>query len=254
MNFKRTSVIFLMLILFLNVFNTIFGISGWWYMVPGFFLIGMVGLGSSRIGMSFYFEVICRFKSNDKIVLTFDDGPNEMVTPKVLEVLKKHRVKATFFCIGSKAEKYPHLIKQAYDVGHIIANHSNCHKNMYGFYSSEKLFYDIVVCNVILKNIIKVTPNFFRPPFGVTNPNMKRALKRYPMITIGWSLRTLDTMNNDSAKLMERLKKTRPGDIVLFHDRVENIDLVLDEYLLFCEQQHWQIAPLDEMIKLPAYD
>jgi peptidoglycan-N-acetylglucosamine deacetylase len=254
LNFKRTSVIFLMLILFLNVFNIIFGISGWWYLVPGVFLFGMTGLGSFRIGMSFYFEVICRFKSKDQIVITFDDGPDESITPKVLEVLKKHHVKATFFCIGKKAEKYPHLIKLAYDEGHIIANHSNCHENMYGFYSVNRIFKDIVICNLELKKIIKVTPNFFRPPFGVTNPNMKRALKRYPLIPVGWSLRTLDTVNKDPAKLMARLKKTKPGDIVLFHDRVENIDKVLDEYLLFCKQQNWQIAPLDEMIKRKAYD
>jgi hypothetical protein len=129
MNFKRTSVIFLMLILFLNVINIIFGISGWWYVVPVVFLLGMTGLGSFRIGMSFYFEVICKFKSTDKIVITFDDGPDDTVTPKVLEVLKKHDVKATFFCIGSKAGQHTSLVRRAYAEGHIIANHSWCHKN-----------------------------------------------------------------------------------------------------------------------------
>jgi hypothetical protein len=83
---------------------------------------------------------------------------------------------------------------------------------------------------------------------------MKRALKKFPLTPVGWSLRTLDTVKKDPAQIMERLKKTRPGDIVLFHDRIENIEKVLDEYLLFCKQQHWQISPLDEMIKLPAYD
>jgi peptidoglycan/xylan/chitin deacetylase (PgdA/CDA1 family) len=254
MNFKRTSVIFLMLILFLNVMNVIFGISGWWYLLPGIVLFGMAGLGSFRIGMSFYFEVICRFKSNDQIVLTFDDGPHESVTTKVLDVLQKHGVKATFFCIGSKAEQYPSLVRRASAEGNIIANHSWCHKNSFGFYSTKKILADLRKCNEVLQNIIAVNPKFFRPPFGVTNPNMKRALKKYPLIPIGWSLRTLDTVKKDPAQIMERLKRTRPGDIVLFHDRIEHIDMVLDEYLLFCRQQKWQIAPLDEMIKLPAYD
>jgi peptidoglycan-N-acetylglucosamine deacetylase len=254
MNFKRTSVIFLLLILFLNVFNIIFGISGWWYVVPVVFLFGMTGLGSFRIGMSFYFEVICKFQSKDEIVITFDDGPDEFVTPKVLEVLKKYEVKATFFCIGNKAEKHPDLIKKIYSAGHIIANHSWCHKNTFGFFSTKKIISDLKRCNEVLQKIITVTPRFFRPPFGVTNPNMKRALKKFPLTPVGWSLRTLDTVKKDPARIMERLKKTRPGDIVLFHDRIENIEKVLDEYLLFCKQKRWQIIPLDEMIKLPAYD
>jgi len=254
MNFKRTSVIFLLLIMFLNLFNILFHISGWWYLIPGIVLFGMTGLGSFRIGMSFYFDVICKFSSKDQIVITFDDGPHETITPKVLEVLKKHNVKATFFCIGNKVEQHPELVKLAFDEGHLIANHSFCHKNMYGFYSSKAIRNDLCKCNDVIRNIIGVSPKFFRPPFGVTNPNMKRALKKYPLTAIGWSMRSLDTVNKDPLKLMERLKRTRPGDIVLFHDRVENIDKVLDEYLLFCKQQNWQIAPLDEMIKLPAYD
>jgi len=254
MNFKRSSVIFLMVILCLNALNIIFGINGWLYLIPGVFLFTMTGIGSFRIGMSFYFDVICKVKSDNGIVITFDDGPHEIVTPKVLEILKNHDVKATFFCIGSKAEQYPELVKRIYDEGHIVANHSYCHKDMYGFYSSKKIIADLTQCNTVLKNILGKSPKFFRPPFGVTNPNMKRALKKYPLIPIGWSLRTLDTVKKNPSEIMDRLRKTKSGDIILFHDRVENIDKVLDEYLFFCKQQNLQIMPLNEMIKLPAYD
>jgi len=254
MNFKRSSVIFLMMILFLNVCNIIFGISGWLYLIPGVFLFTMTGIGSFRIGMSFYFTVICKFKSPQNIVITFDDGPHETTTPKVLEVLKKHEVKATFFCIGSKAEQHPELVKRIYNEGHIIANHSYCHKEMYGFFSTKKIIADLSQCNAVLNKIIGKNPRFFRPPFGVTNPNMKRALKKYPLIPIGWSLRTLDTVKKNPEEIIDRLRKTKPGDIILFHDRVENIEKVLDEYLLFCKQQSLVISPLDEMIKLPSYD
>lgn len=204
--------------------------------------------------MSFYFKVICNFKSNNKIVITFDDGPDEVVTPKVLEILRKHNVKAAFFCIGSKVEQFPKLVKQAYDEGHVIANHSYCHKNMYGFYSTKKIIADISKCNVVIKNILGVTPKFFRPPFGVTNPNLKRALRKYPLITIGWSLRTFDTMNSNSVMLMKRLLKTKPGDIILFHDNIDNIEKVLDEYLIFCKQHQLRIAPINEMLTMQAYE
>ena len=254
LNFKRSSVVFLLMILFLNVLNIIWGVSGWWYSVPVVFLLGMAVLGSFRIKMSFYFPVISRFESTDSIAITFDDGPDANVTPRVLDVLQKHKVKATFFCIGSKAEQFPELVKRAFDEGHIIANHSFCHKNMFGFYSSKKMITDLSQCNAALENIIGTTPKLFRPPFGVTNPNMKRALKKYPLTPIGWSLRSMDTVKDAPAKLMARLNKTKPGDIVLFHDRIEKIDKVVDEYLLFCKKQQWQIAPLDDMINLPAYE
>ncbi len=243
-----------MLIMFLNVMNIFFHISGWWYVIPGVVLFGMTGIGSFRIGMSFYFDVINRFKSKNQIVLTFDDGPDEKTTRKVLEVLKKHDVKAVFFCIGSKAEQFPEITRSAYNDGHIIANHSYCHSDFFGFFSSKKIIADLQKCNTIIRGIIGESPRFFRPPFGVTNPNMKRALKKYPLVPVGWSLRTLDTVNSEPEILMEKLKKTKGGDIILFHDRVENIDKVLDEFLFFCKQQHLEIARLDEVLNIPAYE
>ncbi|MEI6124870.1 MAG: polysaccharide deacetylase family protein [Bacteroidota bacterium] len=254
MNFKRTSLVFLMLILFLNVFNILFHISPWWYLVPGLVLFGMAGLGSFRINMSFYFNVICRFRSKNQIVLSFDDGPHQTTTLKVLQVLKKHQAPATFFCIGNQVQRWPEITAKVHAEGHIIANHSYCHSNFYGFYSTKKIVHDLQKCNTIIKETIGVSPRFFRPPFGVTNPNMKRALRKFPLLSVGWSLRTLDTVNSTPEKLMKKLRKTKPGDIILFHDRVENIEQVLDEFLFFCKQQHLTIARLDEMINSPAYE
>ena len=254
LNFKRTSVIFLMMILSLNVFNVIFSISGWWYAMPGIFLLTMTGIGSFRIGMSFYFDVICKVPSSNQIVLTFDDGPDEQTTLKVLEILKKHEANATFFCIGSKVEQFPNVVLQTHREGHIIANHSYCHNDFYGFYSKKKIIADLMQCNQIIRETIGEKPRFFRPPFGVTNPNMKRALRKFPLIPVGWSLRTLDTVNSDREILMKKLRQTKAGDIILFHDRVEHIEVVLDEFLSFCKQQHLQIARLDEVLNMPAYE
>jgi len=228
-------------------------ISPAWYILPGLIIMFFTILGSFRIDMSFYFDVICKIKSEDRIILTFDDGPDKIITPKLLEVLKKNNVKAAFFVIGWKTEMYPELVKKAYDDGHIIGNHSYCHKNSYGFYTSGKLVADIEKSGETIKKILGVKPVFFRPPFGVTNPNMESALKKLKLIPVGWSLRSLDTVNNHREKLAEKLSKVKPGDIVLFHDRVEGIDLIVDDFIKAARLKKIEFAGLDEALKTKAY-
>ncbi len=242
------------LLALIGTLSWFYGISPWWYVLPGVILVFFTALGSARIGMSFYFDVVCRIKSSENIVLTFDDGPDPSVTPKVLEVLKKNNVKAVFFFIGHKAENFPGLVKQAFEEGHIIGNHSYSHHDLYGLYSSGKVAADMERSAEVIKNIIGVKPMFFRPPFGVTNPNIKTALKKLKLLPVGWSLRSLDTMNKGPEKLKKRISKVKAGDIVLFHDRITGIDLVTDEFIRTCRQQQLEFARLDEALKTNAYE
>jgi len=249
--------ILILIMILLSVIGPLVAFSGFspaWYLLPGVILIFFTALGSFKISMSFYFDVFSKIDSNDKIVLTFDDGPDENVTPRLLEVLKKNDVKAVFFFIGHKAEKLPALVKQAFDEGHIIGNHSWCHKNTYGFYTARMVASDLEKAGEVIKNITGVKPKFFRPPFGVTNPNMKIALKKLKLLPVGWSLRSLDTVNHDTPKLKKRISKVKAGDIVLFHDRVESIDLVTDDFIQYCRQQQLGFARLDEALNVNAYD
>ncbi len=251
---KYTLVFVMVFFLILSTLDIVFGISFWWYLIPLGLLLFFITLGSFRIDLSFYLDVICKIKSENKVVLTFDDGPDEFVTPKVLEVLKKHNVKAVFFIIGDKAESIPSLVKQAFDDGHIIANHSCCHRSLYGFYPSQKVMVDIDKSQEIIKNIIGLRPRFFRPPFGVTNPNMKIAIQRLRLIAVGWSLRSLDTVQSNLDKLSQRISKVKAGDIVLFHDRVQGIEHVLEDFIISCRQQHLDFIRLDEALKMEAYE
>ncbi|HNW88371.1 MAG TPA: polysaccharide deacetylase family protein [Bacteroidales bacterium] len=251
---KYILIVFLVLITVIGAMVAFYGVSPWWYVLPGAILIFFTALGSARIGMSFYTEVVCRIISKDLIVLTFDDGPDEFVTPKVLEVLKKNNVKAVFFFIGHKAENFPGLVKQAFEEGHIIGNHSYCHHDLYGFYSSGKVAADMERSAEVIKKIIGVKPIFFRPPFGVTNPNIKAALKKLKLLPVGWSLRSLDTMNKGPEKIKKRISKVKAGDIVLFHDRIAGIDIVTDEFIRTCKQQQLGFARLDEALNMNAYE
>ena len=89
--------------------------------------------------------------SSKEIYLTFDDGPNEKFTPKILELLKKHNSKATFFCIGKNIEKYPDLFLQIINEGHTVGNHSYGHKNKFGFLSTKNVYNDIELVQKFVK-------------------------------------------------------------------------------------------------------
>lgn len=254
LKFKFITNIILILVLGIGVLISFYGTSFWWYILPLALLVFFITLGSFRIGMSFYFDVVCDINTENGIVITFDDGPDEKVTPKVLEVLKKNNVKAVFFFIGHKAEKYPDLVQQVFNDGHIIGNHSYCHKNTYGFYSSAKIIADIERTAETIRKIIGVKPKFFRPPFGVTNPSMKSALQKLKILPVGWSLRSLDTVKKDRAKLKNRLAAVKAGDIVLFHDRVEGIDIIVEDFIIYCRQQQLEFVSLEEALNINAYE
>lgn len=247
LNFKRASAGFLILLLSVNLLKFFFGISGWFYMVPAGFLLTTCGIGSFKIQWSFYFTILNKFNSNHAIVLTFDDGPHPEVTPKVLEVLKNKQVPATFFCIGKNAEAHPELVNRIVSEGHCIGNHSYSHDVMFGFFTKKKVVQDIELCSATLNKITRQDITYFRPPFGVTNPNIKRALKKSSYITIGWSLRTLDTVKKEKT-IKKRLSKIKSGDIVLFHDRISGIENILNDFIDDCKQKNIQIISLPQAL------
>jgi peptidoglycan/xylan/chitin deacetylase (PgdA/CDA1 family) len=94
--------------------------------------------GSFKIQANYFLKSINKGQRKS-IALTFDDGPDPDTTPIILEILKQKNVKATFFVIGKKAEKYPELLRQIDEEGHIVANHSYSHHNLIAFFSTEKL-------------------------------------------------------------------------------------------------------------------
>ena len=101
------------------------------------------------------------------VALTFDDGPDPIHTPRILNILEENNIKATFFLIGSKIETYPELVKRIYEEGHIIGNHTFSTPS-YTLWNSNKIYEDIRKTNDIIYKITGKFPFFFRPPSGVT--------------------------------------------------------------------------------------
>jgi peptidoglycan-N-acetylglucosamine deacetylase len=178
---------------------------------------------------SFYGEVICKNNKNN-LLLTFDDGPHPRYTPIILKILKKYKIKAIFFCIGNKASKYPDIIKKIKKQGHTIANHSYSHSVFFAFFNKTKITEELVKTNHLLEKITKTKTRYFRPPVGITNPQICKIAKGQKMIILGWSLRSFDTFLS-KRKTLKRLLKTKHNEIILLHDNRKNTPIILELFL-----------------------
>ncbi len=213
--------------------------------------LSILFIGSAFICSQFYTKVICRDirARNKNVFITFDDSPDKTETPLVLEVLKKHDIKATFFIIGEKAEENIELVKEIAGQGHVLGNHSYSHKNYFPLRSTKKIIKEIKKTDNLINSVRLSERIVFRPPFGVTNPSIAKAIKRLKVYTIGWSLKSFDTVTKKRERVLKRLiNRTRPGDIVLLHDPVKNIHIVLDKYIEFLKKNNYNFETVDKLL------
>ena len=191
---------------------------------------------------------------NEKIAfLTFDDGPNISVTPKILDILKEENVKASFFVIGKCVDSHPEITKRAYDEGHYIANHGYSHNNNLLYKSSDNFLNELKKTDLAIGNAIGV-PNYcshiFRFPNGFMSPSNKAKKKEAVKLLQNIDFNYIDwnCLNNDSIKkynnyqLLNNLKKTCKGKntlVILMHDTkdVSNSSNVLKESIQYLKSQ-----------------
>jgi peptidoglycan/xylan/chitin deacetylase (PgdA/CDA1 family) len=190
--------------------------------------------GSIYIKSNFYFKSLKKLSNSKAVLLTFDDGPDPDITPQVLKLLDDYDRKAIFFLIGEKAIKYPELIKEIHQRGHVIGNHSYTHEKWFDMRSSSIMIQELKQTNAVLENSIGEEIAYFRPPYGVTNPNLRRALINTKLKSIAWSFRSFDTGKQSATQISQRLEKEiKGGDILLFHDNREKALEVLKRSLPF---------------------
>ncbi len=213
----------------------------------------IVVYGSSQIRANYFVKSINRGIKNG-VTLTFDDGPHPEITPKILEVLSKENIKASFFLIGKNAEQYPSLVNEIINQGHVVANHSYCHQNSLGFFNEAKLRRDFEKCNNIITKITGRQPAFFRPPFGVTNPRFANVLAKLNMVSIGWSIRSLDTIITSTEALLKKIVPSlKRGSIILLHDTQQVTLDVLPQLIQHCKNNNIKIVSLPELIDKKPY-
>lgn len=155
------------------------------------------------------------FGDSDAVYLTFDDGPNPLVTPWVIEQLRKYDAKATFFCIGKNAEQHPAIVKQLRDLGHSIGNHSYSHTK------TIRLDCELYVEDVDLANEFLCT-NLFRPPYGrIRRGQIQRLSQRYRIIMWDILSRDYSAVVSPEKCVKEVVPHLRGGSIIVFHDSLK---------------------------------
>ena len=218
--------------------------------------IGFLFWASFDVDSGVYVKCLCNGSENRRCVaLTFDDGPDEVMTPKVLDVLKKYNLKATFFVIGKKAERNPELISRIINEGHIIGGHSWTHTCDFPLKSSAEIYNELLQCEESVYNITGKRMVLFRPPFGVTNPLIAEAVAKKECTCIGWSVRSLDTNESKDRKDINNriVQRLHNGAIILLHDRCEKADELLQLLISDLFKEGYDIINLDEMLDIELY-
>ncbi|MDR3097942.1 MAG: polysaccharide deacetylase family protein [Paraburkholderia sp.] len=154
-----------------------------------------------------------------RIALTIDDGPDPDVTPRVLDLLDQHDVRATFFCIGELAQRHPRCVEAIVARGHAVENHSQRHRHSFSLMGPGALRREIGAAQRTLTEISGMRPLFFRAPAGLRNPFLEPVLCGLGLQLASWTRRGFDTREHDARKVAQRLLHgLAPRDILLVHD------------------------------------
>jgi peptidoglycan-N-acetylglucosamine deacetylase len=255
LNFRNTNIAFGVLLLLLIIVDITGRMPFYIYILAAILYSLILFWGSYFVGSNFYFNVVCSAKTTEKeIAISFDDGPAREFTPHILEILKEENVPAAFFCIGKRIAQNESLLKMIHEAGHIIGNHSYSHATWFDLFSAEKMYQDLKAMDAAMLKAIGVKPKLFRPPYGVTNPNLKKAVMKGNYIPVGWSIRSLDTVITDERRLLLKVTKAlKPGAVILFHDTCRAIPSILPAFIELAREEGYKFVRLDKLLKLEPY-
>ena len=218
---------------------------------------------SASIRSGVYVRAFCREKTDRKVVyLTFDDGPHPPETERVLDVLRERGARATFFLIGSKVSGNEAVLRRMLEEGHAFGLHTYSHAGTFPLLSFDKMLADVNEGKHAVESVAGKKISLFRPPFGVTNPTIAKVIRTLGLQTVGWDVRSFDTMFCKSSEhsckqsgysckqsehsckqsgysckqsghdwyvsVVERImKQVRPGSVILLHDRLDGASELL---------------------------
>lgn len=186
--------------------------------------------------------------SKRQIALTFDDGPHPKYTPKILAILKKYNVKATFFLVGEMAQKYPYLVKAEAAAHNNIGNHTFHHVSLTkitpGYVATE-----IKACGLVLNGILHQPVHLFRPPGGDYNDNVAQVAEAMNYHLILWTDDPGDYSSPGVGAIVDRtLAKADNGGIILIHDGVQQTIDALPQIISILQARGYKFVTIDEML------
>jgi len=217
--------------------------------------IAVLLAGSFCVCSGLYIQALCSGSADaKKVSITFDDGPDKIITPKVLDLLKQHDIKAGFFLVGKNIEGNEEIVKRMINEGHIIGNHSYSHKKYFGFWGTGKVKEDLQKNETLIERVTGKRVALFRPPFGVSNPNIARAARLLDYTVLGWSIRSFDTVSRNNDKTIKRvMRRLKPGSVILFHDNHEHIIPILEEVINRAIMDEYDFVSPDVLLNVKVY-
>ena len=185
------------------------------------------------------------------VALTFDDGPHSKNTDDILNILSKYNAYATFFMLGSNAEKYPDVVKRVFDAGNEIGIHTWSHKELTKL-SSDEIKKEVDNTASKIEKITGKRPTLVRPPYGSINENVKNKIDN-PLIL--WNVDSLDWKSRDKEKIVPLvLNDVQDGDIILLHDIHSTTVPAVEEILKYLVENDYQIITVSQMLNAKGYD
>lgn len=185
------------------------------------------------------------------IAMTFDDGPSATLTPKLLDLLAAHHIKATFFVIGENVSEHPEIVARAAREGHEIGNHSWSHPN-FGKMSDQAVRSQLQRTDDAIKNATSTRPTLMRPPYGSITPREKHWIHdEFGYRVILWDVDPYDWKRPGPAVVRNRiLKETQPGSIVLSHDIHPGTIEAMPSTLDALEAKGFKFVTVSELIRM----
>ncbi len=182
----------------------------WMVAVPATITVAAAAAGITAYGAVYprsqlFGATVRRTNSPRKLALTFDDGPNPAITPKLLDLLDRFKARATFFVIGKHARECPELLKETAARGHVIGNHSDAHPNLF-WLKPDKITVELRCCNYSIIAATGAPPRWFRPPYGMRNPWVVPAARELKQRVVMWTLIPGDWRATSSEWLIPRLE------------------------------------------------
>lgn len=183
--------------------------------------------------------------NENKVYLTFDDGPTPEITPWVLDLLKEKQAKATFFCIGKNIEKYPEIFHRIIAEGHIVGNHTFNHLNGWNTPYNDYIE-NAKSCEEIITVNLETKPSLFRPPYGKIKPSQAKTIRQFGYSIIMWDILTVDYDKNTSPEkcYQNATEKVTSGSVIVFHDSIKafkNLEYALPRTIETLQNKGFQL-------------
>lgn len=191
-----------------------------------------------------------------KVALSFDDGPDNNYTVEILDILKKHKVPATFFVIGSRCELYPEVVKRMVKEGHLLGNHTWSHPNIIKL-SNQEALKEVTKADKIIKRYAGYSPILFRSPYGSLDREKVELFRDKGYKLISWNIDSLDWKGLSAAEVKTNiLENLQQGSIILQHsaggpgEDLSGTVKALDDIIRVLKKDGYKFVTVDELLDI----